>query len=796
MAPPIVRFAIAYGAGLTAGLVFLPPLSAVLVPGAVGLALVATGRRDGAVLVLTLAVGGLAGRSVADGRRSECAVAWRPGPHAAVAVLDEPLSQRGRAAVVVTSTVEHCRGSIDARFPEPSAEHPAPPAGATVVVVGMLDDVGMLHVRHWRVLPGRALWLPRIRSALTDRITRLYGPRAPLVEALLLGRRDDVARGLRQEFADSGLAHLLAIAGLHVGFLVGWVILLAGLIASRRRALIIAAVFAWCYVSLLGFPPPATRAAAFVSIRTIAHLRERHPAPLAALGVGALVVVAIDPQAIATAGFWMSISAVWGMGWVMEGGRTMQRLMSGGSRAAVALRRHAVLRGLTEMALASVAATCATAPVAAYTFGSVAPIGVVANMVAIPLAGLAVPGVFLSLLVSPLAAGAGLALSAVEQVARIAANFPLGHVTGTPGLGFAAPWAILLALAVWVRRDRPTLIVARRRLIAGWAAALWAVAVGTVPLGHDAAPSVMIYVLDVGQGDGIVVRTPRGHWIVIDAGPRTPQHDAGRDVVVPFLRKQGVRQLDLAIPTHGDADHLGGMPTVVRALDPALVLDNGQPVGTALFLDYQRALIERDPEWHAARTGDMLTVDSVTLTVLSPSAAWEASHLETNENSVVLEVRYGAFTALLTGDMDSVTEAALLPTVPHVDLLKVAHHGSATSTTAAWLERVRPQAAVISVAAKNSYGHPSPATLLRLAVRDIPVWRTDQGGTVTIRSDGRYFDVSQRHPHSLLERLRCLIPRFLLSIDPAKPRPSANTSPMNSVCGPTTPVSFRVSSPA
>ena len=126
----------------------------------------------------------------------------------------------------------------------------------------------------------------------------------------------------------------------------------------------------------------------------------------------------------------------------------------------------------------------------------------------------------------------------------------------------------------------------------------------------------------------------------IDAGPRTPARDAGRSVIVPFFRRQGVGRLDLLIATHGDADHLGGVPTVIRELDPGLILESGQPVGTGLFLEHLAAIDARGSAWRAARAGDTVMVDGVTLAVLHPTAEWLDTRTATNENSVVVRLSF------------------------------------------------------------------------------------------------------------------------------------------------------------
>jgi competence protein ComEC len=353
-------------------------------------------------------------------------------------------------------------------------------------------------------------------------------------------------------------------------------------------------------------------------------------------------------------------------------------------------------------------------------------------------------------------------LSGIERTATIAAGIPGGHFAGEPGLWFALPWVAVLVATLWARHHRPTWIVARRRLTVSAVGAAWVgIAVVAVPLARHAP--LEIHVLDVGQGDAIAIRTPQNHWALIDAGPRTPVRDAGREVVLPFFRRQGVRRLDLLIATHADADHLGGMPTVIRQLDPQLMLENGQPTGTNLFLEHLAALDEGGVPWHAARLGDTLVIDSVTIAVLHPTSRWVETHQETNENSVVLRVTYGAFDAVLTGDAGMPAESALVGQVLPSEVLKIGHHGSAGASSAPWLAAVHPTVAVISVGEKNSYGHPAPATLQRIAAAGAAVRRTDQGGTVTIGTDGRTFWVEQQRQHSLTERVRCLLASWLPS---------------------------------
>jgi competence protein ComEC len=260
----------------------------------------------------------------------------------------------------------------------------------------------------------------------------------------------------------------------------------------------------------------------------------------------------------------------------------------------------------------------------------------------------------------------------------------------------------------------------------------------------DGDGRLTLHFLAVGQGDAAVLRTPAGRWIVIDGGPRLRGSDAGRRVVVPFLRAHGARRVALAVASHADADHLGGLPTVIGALPVDLVLEPGEPDPRPLYWTWLAALERAGPRWHRARTGERLAIDGVTIRVWHPDSAWLAKRLPANENSVVLSVEYGAFRAVFPGDAGLPVEIARAAEVGAATLLKVGHHGSRTATGTAWLAALHPRVCVVSVGT-NTYGHPDGGTLGRLDAAGCAVWRTDSAGRVTVETDGRTVAV---RPHA------------------------------------------------
>jgi len=313
----------------------------------------------------------------------------------------------------------------------------------------------------------------------------------------------------------------------------------------------------------------------------------------------------------------------------------------------------------------------------------------------------------------------------------------------TAGWAAAAFWGGVAGVAWWLWNTprRPWLIAAR----AAFTITLFTATTFRDVVSLDDCRCLTVHFLDVGQGDAALLRTPNGRWIVIDGGPRTPGGDAGRRVVIPFLRRHGAGRVAVAVATHGDADHLGGLPAVVDAFDPELVLEPGEPLGRPLYLEFLAAVEASAGRWHAARRGDRVEVDGVTLEVLSPDSLWLTLPLDVNEHGVVLRVTFGATRLLFQADAGLPVEGRLAGTVGPVALLKVGHHGSRTATSDAWLTELAPHEAVISVGRNNQYGHPAPDVLVRLGRHGITILRTDERGTITFSTDGHGERVRSHH---------------------------------------------------
>ena len=729
--PPIL-IVLAYGAGLATGLSrFGVPACVILIP-----VIVLGWRARRLVLAgLVMLLGTASGAMKAAQDAEACGNTLPAGRLELILTLADPADSAG-GLIRARPRGAPCRGAITARWP---AREPSRSGRAWLTqgrwIAGQPGSRygGTLIVEQLDSLDSNPSLSDRFRTGLLATTARLYGDRAPLVDALIMNRRGTLDPNISEAYARSGLVHILSISGFHVGLIAGWLFLLGRLLRfSRTRAGLLSSGVSVLYVAFIGWPAPATRAAALVVLLAVCRWRQRQVEPDALLSVTCLAVLMVDPRAILELGAWLSAAALWGA----------TRFSRWSDRALGATSGW-------RMLASSAGATLATAPFTAAALGSVALVGIGLNFVAIPLAAVAVPGVLASLVLHPilpslsaaLAAGAGASLSLLDGVARFGAKIPGGHFIQPVGVESAWPWVLVSGLVLWSLGTRNTLAVAARR----WGWGLVFIAWGSVVLtlaGHrpDSGSVLTLHFLKVGQGDGAAVRTPGGHWLVIDAGPRNEGADAGRRVMVPFLRRQGVTRLAAVIVSHVHADHLGGIPSVLERYPSDIVLEPGDLSSDPRYLEFLNLLAARGVRWRPGRPGDRFVLDSVTFTLLHPDTTWTQWGEDLNEDSIVLLVEFRGFQALYTGDAGLRAESLLVRTLGPVDVLKVGHHGSRTATGDALLDRTHPRAAVISVG-RNTYGHPAPETLARLRRHEVPVWRTDQDGDITITTDGTTMSV-------------------------------------------------------
>jgi competence protein ComEC len=558
----------------------------------------------------------------------------------------------------------------------------------------------------------------------------LSPPLAALARGMVLGADEDISERTNEDFKRSGLAHLLAVSGQNVTLLAVLASPLLGALGLGRRGRLVGVLaLIAIYVPLTGAGPSIVRAGAMGAAGTVAALAGRPASRWYSLLLASAATLALDPRAWQDVGWQLSFAAVAGIfllvPWLMRALSSLPEPLAAGTAV-------------------TIAATVATAPLMSLHFGRVSLVSLPANVAALPAIA---PVMWIGMLAS-----AAAQVSVVPaQLLNVLDGYLLGYVSSI------ARWSARMPGAVWEIETRSTLALAgayaliglvcaalatrRRRAPAAALAAL--LVAGGVALAHERIPPpptrFTATFLDVGQGDATLFQA-QGAGVLVDGGP--PEAD-----VVAKLRAHGVRSLDVVVLTHGQRDHEGGLEAVVRSLPVRLLLD-----GAAHSRDPRHARIvaaarARGVRIVTAAAGQALSLGPLRLQVLSPPRGSVPDPDEDpNLRAVVLIVSYGTFDFFMPADAES--DVTLPLALPAVEVLKVAHHGSADEGLAPLLDRLRPRAAVIEVGAENPYGHPAAPTVAALRSTVSRLYRTDRDGEVTITAGPQGMLIEAQRPRS------------------------------------------------
>lgn len=551
--------------------------------------------------------------------------------------------------------------------------------------------------------------IEKIRESVRERFKRVLGetPASGILVALAVGDQRSISAEEWRLFNRTGVTHLMSISGLHVTLISGLFAWLASRLWRRSRFLALrlparkagaaaAIVGALGYTLVAGFAVPAQRTFWMVTVVAAALWSGRIASPARTLALALAVVLAFDPWAVLSAGFWLSFGAVALIFFVSDGKGSIGK----------------------QWLRVQWAITIGLAPAALFLFAQVSVVGPLANAVAIPA---------VSAVVTPLAlAAAVLPWDGLLELAAWLMQWLLQFLEWCASQPAAvwqqhAPplWSVLLALAgvAWLLAPRGTPWRATGLALMLPAAAL--------PPPAPAPGEAWITTLDVGQGLAVLVRT-ENRALLYDAGPAFgTEADSGERIIAPYLRAAGIARLDAMIVTHNDIDHAGGAASVV---------DNFEVDAALSSLPAGHPLLGLVPGARRCASGQRWNWDGVDFEILHPATA-QARAKRSNDLSCVLKVVAGGRSMLLTGDIETPAEAVLVSrgaAAVTADVLLVPHHGSRTSSSAAFLAAVKPSAAVVPVGYRNRFGHPSAEVLGRYSLTGIRILRTDRDGAVTV----------------------------------------------------------------
>jgi competence protein ComEC len=605
-----------------------------------------------------------------------------------------------------------------------------------------------------------------VRRRLSDALAvSLPDPEASLAQGILLGRRSALGPSLTTDLNNTSLSHLIAISGYNVTVVAGLVIGSLAWLLGRRKAALAALLAIAAYTILTGASPSVVRAAIMGGLFLTATLVGRPGSALTAIVLAAALMTAQQPLVVHDVSFQLSFAATVGLVYLSPAIQVRIRQ----ALSPLVGPPEALQRGIASMAVENLAVTlaaiAASLPIIALNFQRISLVAPLANLLALPafplmllLSGLdAVAGAVWSPLGDIAAWAAWPLLAYLVAVASRLADLPLAALE-VPGFGMGHAvllYAAIGLLAWWMQPSRPgqallvrvfslTASPARRaaaplRLVpTPWLAGSLALAAGLLWWAAltPSSDRLTVTVMDVGQGDAILIESPAGYRILVDGGPtsRAISEDLGREM--PFWDKG----FDLVVLTHPEEDHLNGLVTVLERYDVEHILVSPIETDSAAYGAWLQAAENEGAPYYQAASGEWFDLGrGARLEVLGPPTDLiQEGDDKLNNNCVVLRLTWGEVSFLLTGDLERAGEEALLSEGRDLrsTVLKVAHHGSADATSTSLLAAVHPAIAVISVGADNTYGQPSPQVLERLG--DSLVYRTDLNGRVKLSTDGEH----------------------------------------------------------
>ena len=643
-------------------------------------------------------------------------------------------------------------------------------------VFGIIYHQGLLEVSEQAGFPPLR-WIEGLRLRIEEVIDEVYGVEsldAQLIKGILLGKRSDLPSDTLETFRNSGNLHVLAVSGLHVGFVTTLCYFSLSAFASilgirpkhphltKKAIVLLTIVTVLIYACLVGFRASVFRASLMAILFLFAIFIDRDADIYNLLAFAALILLLLNPTQLWDIGFQLSFVAVTAIVYFLPKMEEPFRKLweppespdADGSwfrNANATLVRH-VLKWLILSYLVTIAALLGTTLIIAFHFFRAYPFGIIVGPFAVGLVSL-----ILALGMASVVAGLVSLLPLAKLFAglnHVIIDFFLyllrlfGNESGVmkmtpPTFGICVVYvAVCLGITHWrlVYKQWRIAILVGLSVVAIW---VWDSAF------HEEGRLLEVVTLDVGQGDAAVVKFPDGRVMLVDGGiqrsyynerkKRQVDYDAGERIVAPYLDVNGIRKLDLVVLSHPDIDHGGGLAHILKNFEVKGVLGIADNANYSKTIQELRALAKDKNTFEYA--GEIEVTPTATLNLLHPidAASTNLMDTDTNDDSLVMKLSYGEVDILFTGDIEAKAETRLITSGQDLraEVLKVPHHGSRTSSTAPFIAAVQPKFALFSLGIRNRWGFPDAGVVARYQKRGCMILRTDELGAITLKTDGR-----------------------------------------------------------
>ncbi len=558
----------------------------------------------------------------------------------------------------------------------------------------------------------------------------------PLAKALLIGHKNDLRVEDRLAFSRAGLSHIMAVSGLHVGFIITpfWFIIpfFWTFRRGKQLGLFLLVGLLVFYAGITGFSASVTRASITAGLLAYGKLFHKSRDSINLTAVAAIIILLVSPGDLFDIGFQLSFTAVYIILLVLP---VLQRIIP--KRI-----QHRWYSTPVMVVIVSLVVQVGLYPLLSYYFGEFSLIGPLANALVLPWLGLIVPYALFLLPISVFFPGFGFTMNApcrwflemLQWVVTSASSWPWSWIqTPSTGLFIFLIWIAVLSFVV-------ALPVAKLR----WKFLILLLFVFCTNQVYNlvsriSQPRLQITMLDVEQGDAALVSTPYGRHFLIDAGRWTPTYNSARYIIIPHLKALGINKLDGVFLSHPHADHIGGVLELMNEIEIVTIYNSGYKYDSELYQDYIMLAGEKGIPVKSLSAGVSLSVDpAIRLFVYGPDA--DNHHGDPNERSLVMELVYGETEFMFMGDAGAEQEALLLENYDamlNTDFLKVGHHGSRTGSSQQFLQMTTPDISAVSLAKRNKFNHPHPEAIRQLADINTKMVFTSLDGALQFQSDGK-----------------------------------------------------------
>lgn len=586
--------------------------------------------------------------------------------------------------------------------------------------------IGTVELEKVKILKSsNGSFIHNIQKYIRDTINgTLTDEEGNLLLAILLGDKDKLSEDIQESFKTSNLSHMLAVSGAHVSYIIlGLTYVLQNSIIGKKNGKIVCIIFLLVFMAITNFTPSVTRACIMAILTLFSSIIYRKSDVYTNISVAALITLIFNPYSLLDLGFQLSYGGTIG---IIIFIKRIQEKKSNSK----------VINYIKQMALVSIYANIIIIPIMMYHFNTVSFTFIISNIMASPILGIIVITGFLfiiaSITVKPLTRLIAIfikpILSILIKISQICSKLPFSNIlVVTPYMfNVISYYAIILYCIKSKKNNKCKIIIC-----------LLIVLILINFIIYIFPQKLRIFFIDVGQGDSTLIITPDKKTVLIDGGG-SDSFDVGKKVLLPYLLDRRILKIDYVLISHFDTDHCGGILTIMEKVKVKNIIISEQAEHSENYERFKKLMIHKKIRLIEVKKGDKIKIERYSeFKILFPTSRL-LSENPLNNNSIVAQFNYNNFKMLFTGDIEKLAEQQILKTEKaeiRADILKVAHHGSKTSSIPEFIKAVRPRIALIGVGKNNTFGHPNQQTIKNLENIKCRIYRTDLQGEIIIKID-------------------------------------------------------------